>query len=332
MTTQSGITASAGLLSCWADAVGDSATRLLRLTLESESIVISHALEAQGSFKDDFALIEVDDSTPAYILYRLEPTPASQWVFYSYVPDAAPVRSKMLYASTRATLSRSLGDSRIATAIFATSKADLTHAAYLSHLTHLSSDAPLTARESEMAEIRAAELAAGADASNANAGRPAWSGAVGLAWTEEAKAVLEGFAQGSALGDVVRLEVDTKKEEVVASDPQPTALELPPSTPSYTFLRHASGVVFIYSCPPSSPIKSRLLYSSSAGGVVQNAKSLGVDVAKKIETSSPEEVDAAFVDAEVGPVAGAETSSGSAPMPTSDGKSFAKPSRPGRKR
>lgn len=92
------------------------------------------------------------------------------------------------------------------------------------------------------------------------------------------------------------------------------------------------------------------------GSVIENAKALGVDVAKKvrpnqalayplqaltsclkskIETSSPEEVDAAFVDAEFGPVAdgsGVATPTGSAPLPASDGKAFAKPSRPGRKR
>lgn len=124
---------------------------------------------------------------------------------YSYVPDSAKVRSKMLYAASRSTLVKQLGDSRLATSIFATSKADLTHAAYLSHLTHLESDAPLTARESEMAEIRAAERAAGSDATDARAGQPVWSGSVGLAWTEQAKALVEGFATGSGEADIVRL-------------------------------------------------------------------------------------------------------------------------------
>ncbi|KAK4706179.1 twinfilin, partial [Phenoliferia sp. Uapishka_3] len=264
------------------------------------------------------------------------PTPSSHWIFYSYVPDKAPVRSKMLYASTRATLLKNLGDTRIATAIFATSRADLTHSAYLSHLSHLSIDAPLTARESEMAELKAAERAeqiAGTDVSDGGrAGQPAWSGTVGLSWSGEAKALLKEFAKSRGEGDIVRLEVDTKKEEVVASNPQPTMLELPLETPSYSFLRHARGVVFIYSCPPSSPIKSRLLYSSSVGGVMQNAKALGVEVSKKIETSEPGEVTGDFVDAEFGPGSGTATPTDSAPMPASEEKKFAKPSRPGRRR
>lgn len=43
-------------------------------------------------------------------------------VFVSYVPDDSPVRSKMLYASTRTTLVRHLGDSQMTDSIFATSK------------------------------------------------------------------------------------------------------------------------------------------------------------------------------------------------------------------
>lgn len=54
--------------------------------------------------------------------YSLEPSATSPWLFLSFVPDSAPVRAKMLYASTRATCSRELGDSRFASSMFATSK------------------------------------------------------------------------------------------------------------------------------------------------------------------------------------------------------------------
>lgn len=49
--------------------------------------------------------------------------PTSTFAFFSYVPDHAPVRQKMLYASTQNTLVKSLGDSRIPVSIFATGKA-----------------------------------------------------------------------------------------------------------------------------------------------------------------------------------------------------------------
>lgn len=226
-------------------------TRVLaQIAIEAERLVLADSINVQSSFEDDFGLIAVEDSVPAYFLYRsavparvtsgprgmgtdcdapyrLEETPTSQWVFYSYVPDHAPVRSKMLsalspspissvkanpslpgprYASSRATLVKNLGDSRVATSIFATTAADLNHASYLSHLKHLSSAAPLTTREQEIADIRTAERSASHDAfEGAQAGQAVWSGAVGLAWSEEAKEVLEKFAVGEVEGEVVRL-------------------------------------------------------------------------------------------------------------------------------
>lgn len=110
--------------------------------------------------------------------------------------------------------------------------------------------------------------------------------------------------------------------------------------------------MFIYSCPSSSPIKSRLLFSSSVRGVLATAQTLNVTVDKKvrtrssggadagqIETSEPAEVDQAFVEDELGPLptlaaSGDETSRSTTPLPPSaaDDKSFARPSRPGRKR
>lgn len=110
--------------------------------------------------------------------------------------------------------------------------------------------------------------------------------------------------------------------------------------------------VFIYSCPPLSPIKSRLLYSSSTSGITAYAKSLGITLLTKvrshhleksqysgltseqIETSEPEEINAAFVDAEVAHLAPFDVKEdayrGTAPIPAT--AAFARPSRPGRKR
>ena len=66
----------------------------------------------------------------------------------------------MLYASTRQSLSRSLGSSLFNDSIFATSKADLTSDAYVSHLRHVAAPHPLSSREQEMEDLRVAENAA----------------------------------------------------------------------------------------------------------------------------------------------------------------------------
>lgn len=67
----------------------------------------------------------LEDDKPSYILVRLdEKNEAGEynWLFLSYVPDHAKIRDKMLYASTRATLTKELGDYRFTDNIYGTTK------------------------------------------------------------------------------------------------------------------------------------------------------------------------------------------------------------------
>lgn len=94
-------------------------------------------------------------------------------------------------------------------------------------------------------------------------------------------------------------------------------------------------VVFIYSCPSSSPIKHRMLYSSGSSGTHQTAKTLLtasspsiVIASRKIETSDPKELDEAFLRLELG-----KTADGTTANAAVTNKPFAKPRGPaGRRR
>jgi hypothetical protein len=63
----------------------------------------------------------------------------------------------MLYASTRTSLTKSLGAAPFKDSLFATSKDDVSASAYTKHLASLNAPKPMTAREKEMDEIRQAE-------------------------------------------------------------------------------------------------------------------------------------------------------------------------------
>lgn len=79
----------------------------------------------------------------------------------------------MLYASTRATLIRELGDYRFVDSIYGTEKvkyltkhhhisndniqSEFTWEGYKKHLAHKAAEAPLTRREQELVEVKAAE-------------------------------------------------------------------------------------------------------------------------------------------------------------------------------
>ena len=67
----------------------------------------------------------------------------------------------MLYASTRNALMRALGSATFTDNIYATSKDDVTPEAYAAHLRHLAAPKPLSAREKELEDVKAAEREGG---------------------------------------------------------------------------------------------------------------------------------------------------------------------------
>jgi hypothetical protein len=70
----------------------------------------------------------LEDKTPAYILVRTDERTSGMeynWLLLCYVPDDAKVRDKMLYASTKATLTKELGDSKFSDSIYGTKKVSL---------------------------------------------------------------------------------------------------------------------------------------------------------------------------------------------------------------
>lgn len=67
----------------------------------------------------------LDTTVPAYLFVRFDEKSSTgeyKWLFLCYVPDNAKVRDKMIYASTRATLTRELGDYRFTDNIYGTDK------------------------------------------------------------------------------------------------------------------------------------------------------------------------------------------------------------------
>lgn len=80
----------------------------------------------------------------------------------TYVPDAAKVRQKMLFAATRLTLVRELGSEHFRETIFTTTADELSPAGFDRHDKHTGLDAPLTEEERSLGEVKRAEAEAGA--------------------------------------------------------------------------------------------------------------------------------------------------------------------------
>jgi twinfilin-like protein len=65
----------------------------------------------------------LDESQPSFLLVRLDTKSSAgeyNWLFIAYVPDNSKVRDKMLYASSRASLTKDLGDYRFVDSMWGT--------------------------------------------------------------------------------------------------------------------------------------------------------------------------------------------------------------------
>ena len=98
----------------------------------------------------------------------------------------------MLYASTRNSLTQGLGSSSFVDTIFATSKGDLTPEAYAAHKRHLAAPRPMTAREKEIEDIKAAERQAGGSRSQVNS---PFSAALGYKWTTDVENTIMALSE-----------------------------------------------------------------------------------------------------------------------------------------
>lgn len=105
--------------------------------------------------------------------------------------------AQMLYASTRSALTKSLGSAHFTDSLFATSKADLTPQAYAAHKAQLAAPQPLSAREQEIADARAAERAAGGTYDGSSARRNHVGQTVGMKWNDEVEQAVKNLGQGS---------------------------------------------------------------------------------------------------------------------------------------
>lgn len=108
----------------------------------------------------------------------------------------------MLYASTRNALTKSLGSTVFTDSLFATDKADVTPSGYAAHRRHQTAPKPLSAREQEIADIKAAEREASGNYEGSR-GRQNHLGnqEIGYAWAEDAREAVGELraAEGSRL-------------------------------------------------------------------------------------------------------------------------------------
>jgi len=347
MSATSGITVSPELSAAFSDAVTSRSIRFLKISIRNESLVADESVPPSGTLGEDLDKLGdlLEDDLPAYVLVRLD-EPQTDWLAVFYVPETAKVRDKMLYASTRNSLTKALGSAPFKDTLFATSKADISATAYAKHRASLDAPKPMSAREKEMEEIKQAEGRSSTyEGSRARVNHVTQE--VGLGWPEDIEsAVLELGSEGGNKLVVITIDPTTEVLQLHSVDevtPDNVGSTLLASDPCYAFFAWTQparrDIVFIYSCPSSSSVKHRMLYSCGTVAVGRHVNkllegSLTKPLSRRIETSDPKEINEAFLQTELESALGAsatQTSSGTA-TPVREDKPFAKPRGPARKR
>ena len=111
----------------------------------------------------------------------------------------------MLYASSRNTLLRSLGSSVFTDSIFATDKADFTPESYSAHLRSKNAPKPMSEKEKEMENVRAAERQAGG--ANYASASHVHSTPMGWKWADGVEDALRNLDSSEGSGLVVLVSV-----------------------------------------------------------------------------------------------------------------------------
>lgn len=170
MSSQSGIAVPQDITDAFATALTTPATRALVLTIPGTTAYALHAVVPAGTkphpsapkgvsqyISDIAALLPSLPSSGTCAAFILR-NDQEEWFLISYIPDSAPVRSKMLHASSKSTLLKSLAPHhQINQTLFFTSPGDLTPTGFEAYLRHRDAPAPMTKSEEALRDIKADE-------------------------------------------------------------------------------------------------------------------------------------------------------------------------------
>ncbi|KAE8745495.1 hypothetical protein FOCC_FOCC007875 [Frankliniella occidentalis] len=317
MSHQTGIRANQELKSFFGKC-RDGNIRVFKVSIDNEQLILAGDDKVKGSWEDDYERLIIpliSESQPCYILYRLDSkdsTGAYYWMLISWSPDDAPVRQKMLYASTKATLKQEFGSGQIKEELHGTVKDDITMSGFLKHKKNEMAPAPLTSREEELAELRRSER--GVAASVGVDTRHQTLGGVAFPMTDSARQAVIGMAD--KLHTYVQLRIDLDEERIhLVSSGNVSLDKLPSKVPSDSARYHLfnfkhthegdyiESVVFIYSMPGySCSIKERMLYSSCKAPLLSDIEqNIGLEITKKLEIDSGSELTEEFLQDEIHP-------------------------------
>uniref|UniRef100_A0A6B2L9F2 Twinfilin n=1 Tax=Arcella intermedia TaxID=1963864 RepID=A0A6B2L9F2_9EUKA len=300
MSHSSGITVSDGLLSTYSDSSRNSGVRAIKIQIKNEAVLeVIKTIDPVAEWEKDFDLVPtlLDEREAAYVLYRTDlknDLNNHLWYLLCYVPDKCKVRDKMVYASTRANLKSGIGSVGIVDEIFGTHATDFNSAGFVAWKQHQEADVPLTELEQQKnEEVEAGLFKGGAGTSTA------YVHGVAFPVDEPVVTALDALKAGDI--NYLQVGIDPDNEKIILKDSgthdiSAVPAQFPNNEPRFHFFKWThendgevvNSILYCYSCP-SSPVKLRMLYSTSKANVAAVAQDRGVVVDLKLEISNADE-------------------------------------------
>ncbi|XP_064551059.1 twinfilin [Drosophila montana] len=313
MSHQTGIKANEQLAKVFGKAKNGK-IRVIKVSIENEQLSCSATADVKKDWERDYDKLLsplFEESVPCYILYRLDAKiPLGYgWLLISWTPDTASIRQKMVYASTKATLKTEFGSAYISEELHATTLEETTLEGYKKHKRDFSAPAPLTMREEEMKELQRSEVRTEISTET----RHQTLSGISCPLTEATRAAVRDMLRGTY--DYLQFRISLEEERIHVSNAANVELrDLPKQVPEdharyhlYLFKHTHEGdymesFVFIYSMPGySCSVRERMMYSSCKAPFLEELAAYGVEVAKKLEIDSGDELTEEYLQEELHP-------------------------------
>ncbi|XP_031562450.1 twinfilin-1-like isoform X2 [Actinia tenebrosa] len=295
MSHQTGIQANDDLKSLFAQSKeGD--IRVIKIDIIDEELTPVTSLEPANDWETDFDLVPplLEAKKSCYLLYRLDTknNQGYEWLFIVYTPDFAPIRDKMLFAGTKATLKKEFGGGHVKDELLGSEKGDITLDAYLKQKEAEHAPPPLTAEERELQDVKHQE---GARTHINVSTKVSHMTGVHFPVNDQGIESLQRLQNKEIQYVQLKLNIENETIELAGEEgsvePADLAGLVPTNEARYHFylFKHThegdymESIMFIYSMPGySCGIKERMLYSSCKGPVVDFAEQqIGMEIPKK---------------------------------------------------
>lgn len=330
MSHSSGIPASSEVSETFTSARSGSDIRALKISIENDQLVLKDKLTASNSEIEDFGKLSglAQEGVPNYFVFRLESENkfGYEWLLVPFVPDGCKVKQRMIYGSTQEALKRELGQQYFAGEMHLTAISELCQDTLSQWLTQKNKS--LAEQQSEVMTETEKQLK---QESSLEVGSTSSSNVHGVSFPldDAGQEALKKFSQGQ--NSFVSLGLDIPGERITLSDSAPEigiedlVSRISSDEPRFTFYRFAydhegeahDSTFFIYSCPDASPIKTRMVYSTTKGSALLYGKAFDIEPEKKIEVTDLEDLTHKYLYEYLHP-------------PKVEKKRFRKPARPGK--